>query len=649
VNPRTLSLSSVILPARLRRLAAMLAILLGSAGAAHAAVTGPTIANNTFASIAVGQSETQTVILTLTSPEVISSIALHGGASSEYTVESVTGCTLGGSTPQPIGTVCNVSVKFAPLHPGSLASPSLSRNATLLFTDGDANVFAYGLAGAATQAVGQIAPGTVTLFAGLPYSSVNTPPADNQLGPVNGGYAGNNGPAASATFDFAPYNPIFGIGIPANATQPMAFDSAGNLYVIDLPNYVIRKIDNSPSHIVTVVAGTPQTEGYSGNGGLATSATLYNPHALTLDAAGNIYFLDSLAGANSSDGVIRRIDAATGIITAIAGENFVGTTSSSYDAADGGGSCPSFAEQAPGSYSCGDGGLSSYAYLNQGYNLALDSAGNFYLYGQPDVYVRKIAAATGIITTIASSAANSINAAGALGGMTLASDGNLYLLASSANGALFDLVEINLTTQAITSTPFSNSFGPPTTYNIVQQQAGVPLGSLLVESTDTADSGELSSDASGNIYLTASVGTRSGDQEISTLRINLASQQAFMEVVGGGQGGASTNYSAYYISYIQPISVIPDNSGNLFFTTYNQIAELSGSNGVLHFGSFYDFTPAGSVNPSNPPEAATYVNVGNGAEPPPTYSLSSGTPATNSRPSPEAQAAISTLDSRRSP
>jgi len=105
------------------------------------------------------------------------------------------------------------------------------------------------------------AAGKVTTFAGN-YSDA--------------GYGGDNG---LATGGF--------INHPASA----ALDSKGNLYIADTANNVIRKVTVSTGNITTV-AGNNQ-KGYLGDGGPATGAELYNPEGVALDAAGNIYIADS--------------------------------------------------------------------------------------------------------------------------------------------------------------------------------------------------------------------------------------------------------------------------------------------------------------------------------------------------------------------
>src|ERR1700678_3079135 len=112
-----------------------------------------------------------------------------------------------------------------------------------------------------------------------------------------------------------------GDGCPAtsaelNYPEGVAVDSAGNIYIADQQNSRIRKVTASTG-IISTVAGNG-TAGYSGDGGLATSAELGQSTGVAVDSAGNIYIADYL---NSR---IRKVTASTGIISTVAGNGTVG-------------------------------------------------------------------------------------------------------------------------------------------------------------------------------------------------------------------------------------------------------------------------------------------------------------------------------------
>ena len=104
-----------------------------------------------------------------------------------------------------------------------------------------------------------------------------------------------------------------GLAINAAMEQPegIAIDSVGNIYIPDVASNVVRKV-SSATGIITTIAGTG-TQGFSGDGGPATSAQLNAPVAVAVDAAGDVYILD---GGNDR---VRRLAASTGIITTVVG------------------------------------------------------------------------------------------------------------------------------------------------------------------------------------------------------------------------------------------------------------------------------------------------------------------------------------------
>ncbi len=161
----------------------------------------------------------------------------------------------------------------------------------------------------------------------------------------NAGSTGDGGPATAAT-----------IGNPCG----VAVDAAGSFYIADCVNHRIRKIN--ASGIITAVAGTG-VAGFSGDGGPATSASLFEPSGMVVDAAGNLYIADTL------NNRIRKVTP-SGIITTFAG---------------GGGSL-------------GEGPATSAGLANP-VGLAVDGAGNVYIADTGNSRIRKVNSA-GIITTV---------------------------------------------------------------------------------------------------------------------------------------------------------------------------------------------------------------------------------------------------------
>lgn len=91
------------------------------------------------------------------------------------------------------------------------------------------------------------------------------------------GYSGDGGPATNAEL---------------NEPYEVRFDRAGNLYFVERLNHIVRRVD-AKTHIITTIAGTGQP-GFSGDGGPATKAMLNQPHSIQLDASGNLYICDIL-------------------------------------------------------------------------------------------------------------------------------------------------------------------------------------------------------------------------------------------------------------------------------------------------------------------------------------------------------------------
>ncbi len=115
-----------------------------------------------------------------------------------------------------------------------------------------------------------------TQYTGQMISKVTT---DGRIHHVAGtgqkGYAGDGGPARQASF---------------NLPHEIRFDRAGNFYIADMQNHAIRRVD-AKTMIITTFAGTG-VAGYSGDGGPASQAQLNQPHSIQFGPDGSLYICD---------------------------------------------------------------------------------------------------------------------------------------------------------------------------------------------------------------------------------------------------------------------------------------------------------------------------------------------------------------------
>ena len=158
-----------------------------------------------------------------------------------------------------------------------------------------------------------------------------------------------------------------GVALNAELNYPdgVAIDGFGNLYIADVGNSIIRKVDTMG--VITRVAGTTGQAGFSGDGGRAIEAKLNNPKRVSVTSTGIIYVIDK------GNDRIRKIDI-NGIITTVVGN---------------------------GKGYGGDNGSATSALLNSPSDLAIDGRGNLFIADTENHRIRKVDAATNNISTIA--------------------------------------------------------------------------------------------------------------------------------------------------------------------------------------------------------------------------------------------------------
>jgi len=309
------------------------------------------------------------------------------------------------------------------------------------------------------------------------------------------GFAGDGGPATAAKFD---------------AIRGLAFDSVGNLFIADMINERVRRID-SATKVISTVAGTGAL-GYSGDGGPATAALLALPQTVAVDGAGNLYIADN------DNARIRKVDAATRTISTVAG---TGT----------------------GGFS-GDGGPASAAAVSYSTSVTLDSSGNLYITDTGNLRIRRVDRITNVINTVAGGPGDSLPATAAvlLGPRDVALDsaGNVYI-ADQSNHRIrrVDAVSRVLTTVAGTGTGgFSGDGGPATAAKLYS-----PFGVTI--------------DARNNIYI-------ADDDNYRVRRVDGATGTITTLAGNGTNGFSGDGGPATLASLGEVAAVAVDASGNVY-------------------------------------------------------------------------------------
>ena len=212
-------------------------------------------------------------------------------------------------------------------------------------------------------------------------------------------FSGDGGPATSARLR----NP-FGVEL----------DSSGNLFIADLGNNRIRKVDTSGN--ISTVAGNG-SQGFSGDGGPATSTKLNNPRVVVVDSSGNLFIADT------NNNRIRKVDT-SGNISTVAGNGSFGLS--------------------------GDGGPATSTTLSNPRGVAVDSSGNLFIADTFNQRIRKVDT-SGNISTVAGNGTFGFSGDGgpatsaklfAPMGVAVDSSGNLFI-ADNRNHRIRKVEDVN--------------------------------------------------------------------------------------------------------------------------------------------------------------------------------------------------------------
>ena len=332
----------------------------------------------------------------------------------------------------------------------------------------------------------------------------------------------------------------------------LATDRAGAIYVTDEYNGKIYRID-PVTKAITLIAGIGS--GPARDGGPATQASLNRPGPITLDPAGNIFFAEQY--------FLRRIDAQSGIIATI---------------------MPISQSRAYGS-GTGDGGPVAKAVLGNASALATDGQGNLYIADGP--WIRKIDWSAGTISTVAGSGQQNYVSDGVpalqanlsfMYGIGLDGAGNMWL-ADQGNRRLFVIAAATGLIRTVAGT-FANGDGGPALGALLPYPTGIAIsaqGDLYVQSdatrrvdpvtgfisilpatTVSSPGGQLAIDTAGNLFLAASdridrIDTKSGSVSI---------------VAGGNGDGFDGDGGTATAAHMSASGVAVDSSGNLYIADY---------------------------------------------------------------------------------
>ncbi len=392
--------------------------------------------------------------------------------------------------------------------------------------------------------------------------------------------------------------------------QSVAVDASGNLYIADMGNQRIRRVD--PSGVITTVAGTG-TAGFSGDGGTATAAMLSAPAAVGVDASGAVYVSDvdnhrvrrfvpggniaTFAGmafsigdggpstqarltvpnsvavdstgnlfiADSADNRVREVTP-SGTITTLAGTGRTGRG--------------------------GDNGPAASAALSSPYSVAVDSAGNVYIADAGNNVIRRVDAKTGVVTAFAGNYTCCYAGPGTGGDGGLATAATLfYPMAVAVDGAgnvyFTDQVQSNNTPAAqavrrVTTDGKINTWAGGSTLVGYAGDGGSPLNAQFGSTIRMIAAGP-----DGSLYIADGANNRV--RKVDPAGTTITTVAGTGSSTYSGDGGAATSAGVP-----NPSSVLVDAAGNLYIGNSPSVRKVSPSGNIGPYaGGHYGFSGDG--------------------------------------------------------
>jgi sugar lactone lactonase YvrE len=328
------------------------------------------------------------------------------------------------------------------------------------------------------------------------------------------GYSGDGGPAASSQVGGP-----FGVSVGPD----------GALYVCEIANHVVRRIDSETS-IVSTVAGSGR-KGYAGDGGRATQALLNEPYEVRFDSAGHMFFVEM------RNHVVRRVDAKTGRISTVAGTGSKGFS--------------------------GDGGPAVEAQLSVPHSIALDDRSSLYICDIGNHRIRRVDLSSGVITTFAGTGEQRPTPDGSVlsgtplnGPRALDIDGSHSLLLALREGNAVYRIDLQAETLhhlAGTGTKGYSGDGGPARHAQLAGPKGIAVG------------------PGGDVYL--------ADTENHVIRVIRNATGVIETIVGDGELGDGPDGDAQSCRLARPHGVFSDDQRTVYIgdSSNHRVRKLVGS------------------------------------------------------------------------